>query len=62
MGPRARSPPAHTAPDATSHPRTPVDDGPLQAGLSSACWRSPMLQQLIHDRFGVCYNIFYIAP
>ena len=40
---------------------TLIDEGPLQAGFSSACWRSPMIQQLIYDRFGVFYNIFYIA-
>ena len=38
-----------------------IDEGPLQAGFSSACWRSPMVQQLIYDHFGVFYNVFYIA-
>jgi transposase len=37
------------------------DEGPLKAGLSSACWRSPMIQQLIDDRFGVFYNVCYMA-
>jgi transposase len=40
---------------------TLLDEGPVQAGFSGACWRSPMIQQLIHDRFGVFYNVFYIA-
>jgi transposase len=40
---------------------TLTDEGPLHAGFSSACWRSPMIQQLIDDRFGVFHNIFYIA-
>ncbi len=40
---------------------TLMDEGPLQAGFSSACWRSPLIQQLIYDRFGVFYNIFSIA-
>jgi transposase len=40
---------------------TLIDEGPLKAGFSSACWRSPMIQQVIYDRFGVFYNIFYIA-
>jgi transposase len=40
---------------------TLIDEGPLKARFSSACWRSPMVQQLIYDRFGVFYNIFYIA-
>ena len=40
---------------------TLIDAGPLQAGFSGACWRSPMIQQLIYERFGVFYNVFYIA-
>ena len=39
-----------------------IEAGPLQAGFASACWRSQMMQQLIHERFGVFYNVFYIAP
>jgi transposase len=38
-----------------------LDEGPVKAGFSGACWRSPMIQQLICDRFGVYYNVFYIA-
>ena len=41
---------------------TLIDEGPRKAGYSSACWRSPMVQQLIDDRFGVFDTIFYIAP
>jgi transposase len=40
---------------------TLIDEGPSKAGFSGACWRSPMIQQLIYDRFGVFYNVFYIA-
>jgi len=40
---------------------TLIDEGPVKAGFSGACWRSPMIQQLIYDRFGVYYNVFYIA-
>lgn len=40
---------------------TLIDAGPVEAGFSGACWRSPMIQQLIYDRFGVFYNVFYIA-
>jgi transposase len=40
---------------------TLIDAGPSKAGFSGACWRSPMIQQLIYDRFGVFYNVFYIA-
>lgn len=38
-----------------------IEAGPRAAGFSGACWRSPMVQQLIHDRCGVLYNVFYIA-
>ena len=38
-----------------------IEAGPVQAGFASACWRSPMIQQLIYARFGVFYNVFYIA-
>jgi transposase len=38
-----------------------IDEGPIKAGFSGACWRSPLIQQLIYDRFGVFYNVFYIA-
>ena len=40
---------------------TLLDEGPVKAGFRGACWRSPMIQQLIYDRFGVYYNVFYIA-
>jgi transposase len=40
---------------------TLIDEGPSTAGFSSACWRSPMIQPLIYDRFGVFSNVFYIA-
>jgi transposase len=40
---------------------TLIDEGPVNAGFRGACWRSPMVQQLIYDRFGVFYNVFYIA-
>jgi transposase len=38
-----------------------IEEGPVKAGFSGACWRSPMIQQLIYERFGVSYNVFYIA-
>jgi transposase len=38
-----------------------IDAGPVQAGYTSACWRSPMIQQLIYERFGVFYNVFSMA-
>ena len=40
---------------------TLMEEGPVKAGFRGACWRSPMIQQLISDRFGVYDNVFYIA-
>ena len=40
---------------------TLIDEGPVKAGFRGACWRSPMIQQLICERFSVFYNVFYIA-
>jgi transposase len=40
---------------------TLIDEGPVKAGFSGACWRSPMIQQVIYDRFGGFSNVFYIA-
>ena len=38
-----------------------IEEGPVNAGCSGACWRSPMIQPWIYDRFGVLSNVFYIA-
>jgi transposase len=38
-----------------------VDEGPQKAGFIGNCWRSPMVQELIHERFGVVYSVYYIA-
>jgi transposase len=38
-----------------------IEAGPVKAGFTAACWRSPMIQRLIYERFGVYYNVFYIA-
>jgi len=38
-----------------------IEAGPEACGFSGACWRSPMIQHLIKDRFGILYNVFYIA-
>jgi len=38
-----------------------MEEGPVQAGGSGACWRSPMSQRRIDARFGVYDNVFYIA-
>ncbi len=34
--------------------------GPQASGYSSACWRSPMVAELIAQRFGVIYHPYYI--
>ena len=38
-----------------------IDAGPEAAGFGGACWRSPMLQELLRQRFGVIYCVAYIA-
>jgi len=38
-----------------------IEAGPPACGFSGACWRSPMIQQFIKDRFVVSYSVFYIA-
>lgn len=35
--------------------------GPSAAGFTGACWRSPMIQHMIHEKFGVSYSVQYIA-
>jgi transposase len=40
---------------------TRIDEGPVKAGFSGACWRSPMIQQLMYDRCGVFSHVFSIA-
>jgi transposase len=38
-----------------------ISRGPSKAGFPGACRRSPMIQTLIYDRFGVFYAVNYIA-
>ena len=38
-----------------------MDKGPVKAGFSGACWRSPMIQPLIDDRCGVFYHVVSIS-
>ena len=40
---------------------TLIEEGSGKAGVSGACWRSPMIQPMIAERFGVYDNVFYIA-
>lgn len=38
-----------------------IVEGPQKAGFPGGCWRTPMIQQLIQDRFGVLYAVKYIS-
>ena len=38
-----------------------IDKGPAAAGFHGACWRSPMIQSLIYEKFGVFYAVHYIS-
>ena len=38
-----------------------ITEGPENAGFPGACWRSPMIQVLIYQRFGVFYSVHYIS-
>ena len=37
-----------------------ISQGPQKSGFSGACWRSPMIQCLIYEKFGVEYSVYYI--
>lgn len=38
-----------------------IDNGPAEAGFSANCWRSPMIQNLIYEKYGVFYSVHYIS-
>ncbi|MEN8221249.1 MAG: IS630 family transposase [Pseudomonadota bacterium] len=38
-----------------------ISEGPQAAGFLGACWRSPMIQELILHKWGVFYNAHYIS-
>jgi transposase len=38
-----------------------IDAGPAAAGYPGACWRSPMIKDLIHREFGKFFSVKYIA-
>jgi transposase len=38
-----------------------IEAGPEAAGYPGACWRSPMIQNLIFKMFGVFFNVHYIS-
>ena len=35
--------------------------GPVDAGYIGACWRSPMIQDIIQNKFGVFYSVHYLS-
>jgi transposase len=59
--PKADRPPPPLPPTQQTVLAQLIEEGPVKAGFSGACWRSPMIQQLICERFDVFYNVFYIA-
>ena len=38
-----------------------IEKGPAEAGFLGNCWRSPMIQQLIYEKFGVSFCVHYIS-
>jgi transposase len=38
-----------------------IKAGPQAAGYTSGCWRTPMIQDLIQNRFGVSYHPHYLS-
>lgn len=38
-----------------------IDKGPAEAGFLSNCWRSPMIQNLIYEKYGIFYSVHYIS-
>ncbi len=38
-----------------------IEAGPAKAGFVGNCWRSPMIQHLIEEKFGVLYSVKYIS-
>ena len=38
-----------------------IDEGPEKFGFIGGCWRTPMIQKIIEEKFGICYSCFYLA-
>ena len=38
-----------------------IDAGPSEAGFAGGCWRTPMIQLIIQQEFGVLFNVHYIS-
>lgn len=52
-------------PKLTKSQKQELDDlitkGPIECGYLGACWRTPMIQDLIHEKFQVFYSVHYIS-
>jgi transposase len=58
---KSRGRPPQLTPTQQAALATLMDEGPVKAGCSGACWRSPMIQHVSDDRCGVFSNGFYSA-
>lgn len=38
-----------------------IEEGPEKAGFPGGCWRTPMIQHLLFERFGVFYSVYYLS-
>jgi transposase len=38
-----------------------IEAGPEKAGFPGACWRCPMIQHLIYEKYGVYYSVNYLS-
>jgi transposase len=38
-----------------------IEAGPEASNFPGGCWRAPMIQHLIHKKFGVFYNVRYVS-
>lgn len=38
-----------------------IEDGPEKCGFESACWRTPMIQELVLSKFGIFYSAHYLS-
>jgi transposase len=38
-----------------------IQDGPEKSGFPGACWRTPMIQHLIEQKFDIFYSVKYLS-
>jgi transposase len=38
-----------------------IEKGPSEAGFLSNCWRSPMIQNIIYEKYRIFYSVHYIS-